>query len=39
MEPGFSEVTPVLMLSFKEVASKAWNEAWSKGFDAGYGAY
>lgn len=39
MEPGFSEVVPVLMLSYKEIAQQAWVLAWQKGFAMGYGTY
>jgi hypothetical protein len=35
IEPGFSEVQPVLMLAFKELAEKAWNEGYDEGREDG----
>ncbi len=34
MEPGFRELQPVMMLAFKELAEKAWDNGFDCGWDA-----
>ena len=36
IEPGFAEVQPVLMLSYKEIADKAYEAGREAGYDRGY---
>ncbi len=39
IEPEFSEVQPVLMLAFKELAEKAWDNGFNAGWDVATDAY
>lgn len=39
MEPGFSELQPVLMLAFKELAKKAWDNGFDCGWEGAADAY
>ena len=39
IEPGFSEVQPVLMLAFKELAQKAYDAGIDDGWNSAVEAY